>query len=146
HGHYPDSRSGSKGIEAEGVEIGVYGGRQFLFVGSERGDFVAVYRLDDEQRAVAHLAAVFVNNFSNHLFAIGKEILAAKNLPFDLLLPLIRETVAKLETSEPETMQTGPAIRGDEATIQRHLELLKSNATFREVYRMLTCSIQAFAD
>ena len=69
--------------------------------------------------------------------------------PIDLIVVNLypfRETVAKLETSEPETMQTGPAIRGDEATIQRHLELLKSNATFREVYRMLTCSIQAFAD
>lgn len=51
-GHYPDSRSRSKGIEVEGVETGVYGGRQFLFAGSERGDFVAVYGLDDEAKPV----------------------------------------------------------------------------------------------
>ncbi len=45
-GRYPDQRSESKGIEPEGVEVGVYGRRVFLFVGAERGDCVAVYRLD----------------------------------------------------------------------------------------------------
>jgi len=48
HSHYPDSRSTSKGTEPEGLEIGAFGDRQFAFVGSERGHFVAVYRLDDE--------------------------------------------------------------------------------------------------
>jgi DNA-binding beta-propeller fold protein YncE len=48
HGHYPDERSEDRGIETEGVAIGVYDQRTFLFVGSERGNFVAVYRLDDE--------------------------------------------------------------------------------------------------
>ena len=48
HGHYPDERSENKGIETEGVAVGVYDQRTFLFVGSERGNFVAVYRLDDE--------------------------------------------------------------------------------------------------
>ena len=48
HGHYPDERSENKGIEPEGVAVGVYDHRTFLFVGSERGNFVAVYRLDDE--------------------------------------------------------------------------------------------------
>ena len=44
-GMYPDGRSENKGIEAEGIETAVYGGREFAFVGSERGSFVAVYDL-----------------------------------------------------------------------------------------------------
>ncbi len=45
-GHYPDGRSDAKGIEAEGLAVATYGQRTFLFVSSERGAFVAVYRLD----------------------------------------------------------------------------------------------------
>ena len=48
HGHYPDDRSENKGIETEGVAVAVYNHHTFLFVGAERGNFVAVYRLDDE--------------------------------------------------------------------------------------------------
>jgi DNA-binding beta-propeller fold protein YncE len=48
HGHYPDARSGSKGVEMEGAEVGVYHGSPFAFIGSERGDFIAVYDLTDE--------------------------------------------------------------------------------------------------
>jgi hypothetical protein len=49
HGHYPDSRSDAKGSEPEGVEYGRYGGDDLLFVGSERGNFVAVYELPEGQ-------------------------------------------------------------------------------------------------
>jgi DNA-binding beta-propeller fold protein YncE len=48
HGHYPDDRSEDRGIETEGVAVAVYEHRTFLFVGSERGHFIAVYRLNDE--------------------------------------------------------------------------------------------------
>ena len=42
---YDDGRSDAKGVEIEGVEIGNYGGQTFVFVGAERGNFVAVYLL-----------------------------------------------------------------------------------------------------
>jgi sugar lactone lactonase YvrE len=42
-GHFPELRSGSKGVEPEGVEVGVFGDRTLLFVGSERGNAVGVY-------------------------------------------------------------------------------------------------------
>ena len=45
HGHYPESRSDSKGTEPEAIEYGRFGPDDFLFVGSERGSFVAVYEL-----------------------------------------------------------------------------------------------------
>jgi hypothetical protein len=47
-GHYPDGRSDAKGIEAESVITARYGRRDFLIVSSERGSFLAVYRLDDD--------------------------------------------------------------------------------------------------
>ena len=100
-----------------------------------------VHRIDDEQRAVLHVAAVFVNNFTNHLFHIGQEILQEEQLPFELLLPLIRETVNKIEGHSPKAMQTGPARRGDQKTITRHLAYLKKFSNFERVYKELTKSI-----
>jgi predicted short-subunit dehydrogenase-like oxidoreductase (DUF2520 family) len=101
-----------------------------------------VYLVNDEQRAVLHVAAVFVNNFSNHLFHVGHEILAKHDLPFALLLPLIWETVAKLDDGTPFDMQTGPARRNDFSTIQRHLAMLKSEPHYQELYQLITQSIQ----
>ena len=98
--------------------------------------------ITDDQRAVLHVAAVFVNNFSNHLFRIGEEILKDHEMSFELLLPLIRETVNKLYSLSPEEAQTGPAIRGDQTTIRGHLKLLKSYPEYQEIYRMLSEGIQ----
>ena len=100
-----------------------------------------VFQISDQQRAVLHVAAVFVNNFTNHLFHIGHSILEKEELPFELLLPLIRETVGKLEDGSPAEMQTGPAVRGDLATIQRHLDYLEKYPEYQEIYRQLTRSI-----
>ena len=102
----------------------------------------SVHRSDDEQRAILHVAAVFVNNFTNHLLHIGYEILKEEQLSFELLLPLIRETVDKIETGHPRDMQTGPARRNDQETINRHLAYLKKFPNFEAVYRALTNSLQ----
>ncbi|MBK9012867.1 MAG: DUF2520 domain-containing protein [Saprospiraceae bacterium] len=101
-----------------------------------------VYCINDEKRATLHLAAVFVNNFTNHLFSIGEIILKPADLPFEMLLPLIRETVTKLDDGPPAAMQTGPAVRHDEATIQRHLRQLKDQPELETIYRILTKNIQ----
>ncbi len=100
-----------------------------------------VYHLNDEQRAVLHVAAVFVNNFANFLFHAGYELLAREGLPFGLLLPLIRETAAKLEDAPPRDMQTGPARRNDRETIQRHLQLLENHPAYHRLYEILTENI-----
>lgn len=49
-GHYPDGRSASKGVEMEAVAAGHFGGKPYLLVGSERGSFVEVYRVDDPKQ------------------------------------------------------------------------------------------------
>ncbi len=101
-----------------------------------------VYSISDEKRAKLHVAAVVVNNFTNHLFHIGHDIVQREGLPFDMLIPLIKETVAKLDRGTPAEMQTGPAKRGDITTIDRHLQFLEYNSEYRKVYEILTESIR----
>ncbi len=101
-----------------------------------------VYTVNDAQRAWLHIAAVFVNNFTNHLFEIGHSTLKKQQLPFEMLLPLIRETVAKLDGSSPKFKQTGPAVRQDWNTTERHLTLLNGRGDLQEIYRMLTKHIK----
>lgn len=87
-----------------------------------------------------HVAAVMVNNFVNHLNLLAKDFTESKNLNWDHLKPLIKETAAKLQDINPSDSQTGPAIRGDESTISSHLDLLGGNT--KEIYKLLSESIQ----
>ena len=99
-----------------------------------------VYQINSKQRKALHVAAVFVNNFSNHLYKIGNDICKEHNVPFEVLQPLIKETAAKVATLSPEKAQTGPAVRNDKKTINNHLDLL--NKQQQKIYKILTKSIQ----
>jgi predicted short-subunit dehydrogenase-like oxidoreductase (DUF2520 family) len=99
-----------------------------------------VVEINSEERSKLHLAAVFVNNFVNHLYAIGDDILSKNKLSFDLLQPLIEETASKIITLSPSKVQTGPASRGDQKTIEKHLHLLKEGPNW-VLYEQLTKSI-----
>jgi predicted short-subunit dehydrogenase-like oxidoreductase (DUF2520 family) len=101
-----------------------------------------VYELPDEDKMTLHIAAVFVNNFTNYLFKAGAEIVQKQQLPFDVLLPLIEETVNKIRTNAPTSMQTGPARRGDDATIEKHLDFLeKHTPQYALLYTVLSIGI-----
>jgi predicted short-subunit dehydrogenase-like oxidoreductase (DUF2520 family) len=100
-----------------------------------------VYRVNDEQRAVLHVAAVFANNFANHCFALAEKLLDEKDLPFEMLHPLMEETLAKAIQDSPAKMQTGPAVRGDGDTVHRHLQLLQAHPEWQTLYARLTDSI-----
>jgi len=106
-----------------------------------RGISSHIYQLDSDQRKALHVAAVFVNNFTNHLYAIGHEICVDNGIPFDILKPLIRETAEKIMTLAPSDAQTGPAKRNDVSTIRKHLEFL-SDDNQKNIYNLLTQSIQ----
>jgi len=97
-----------------------------------------VYELDDAQRAQLHLAAVFANNFVNYLIGQSQQILAQAAIPRTILFNLIRETIEKLEVQDAASAQTGPAIRGDQATIEKHLQLLAANPAARAVYQLIS--------
>lgn len=100
-----------------------------------------VYQVNDEQRAALHVAAVFANNFANHCFTIAEKLLEEKDLSFEMLHPLMEETLAKALSDSPARMQTGPAVRGDEDTVKRHLKLLSSHPDWQELYGKLTLDI-----
>ncbi|MFB9056544.1 Rossmann-like and DUF2520 domain-containing protein [Mariniflexile ostreae] len=98
-------------------------------------------RVNSDQRRVLHLAAVFVNNFTNQLYRIGHEITESEGAEFDLLKPLILETALKVQNHSPFTAQTGPAKRHDKKTIKKHLKALE-NPHHKNIYELLTESIQ----
>lgn len=100
-----------------------------------------VIEITSEERERLHLAAVFVNNFVNHMYTIGHELLSEQDLKFDLLKPLIKETALKIEALSPKDAQTGPAKREDQNTIEKHLHLLESSR-FKELYQQITESIK----
>lgn len=100
-----------------------------------------VYKISTDQRQSIHLAAVFVNNFTNHLYTIGEEICKENMVPFDILKPLILETANKIQVLSPKEAQTGPAARNDQSTIKRHLEAL-TDSNKKEIYQLITNSIQ----
>jgi predicted short-subunit dehydrogenase-like oxidoreductase (DUF2520 family) len=105
-----------------------------------------VYHVNDAQRATLHVAAVFANNFTNHCFAIAERLLEEKELPFEMLHPLMEETLAKALQNAPVLMQTGPAVRGDQETIQRHLDLLLEHPEWKRLYAGLTESIRRMGE
>ncbi len=95
-----------------------------------------------EFRHKMHLCAVLSHNFSNHLIAQSEEIIGVDNTKH--LIPILREMIRKLEHDSAAKIQTGPALRHDESTIQRHLELLDSNKDLSEIYTLLSKSIQKY--
>lgn len=101
----------------------------------------AVFSINSEQRKALHVAAVFVNNFTNHLYQIGQEICEEHQVPFEVLKPLILETADKIKTLSPAEAQTGPAKRHDSITTNAHLEFIQ-NENQINIYKILTQSIQ----
>lgn len=100
-----------------------------------------VHSINSHQRKALHVAAVFVNNFTNYLYQLGDEICIENHVPFDILKPLILETAEKLLTLSPKEAQTGPAKRNDLSTIEAHESFL-SNENQSTIYKILTQSIQ----
>ena len=99
-----------------------------------------VYFIDSNQRKYLHVAAVFTNNFVNHIYKIGFDICKKHDIPFETLHPLILETASKVVQNNPNNIQTGPAHRKDKKTIASHLALLSGDE--KNIYNILTESIE----
>lgn len=106
------------------------------------GDHVEI--ASDEKRLKLHVAAVLVSNFSNHLYALAENYCAGEEIEFKLLLPLIQETANRLQFGSAEKMQTGPAVRNDMQTIQKHLDILEKHPELKNIFEIFTRSIQDF--
>lgn len=99
---------------------------------------------NDEVRLKLHVAAVIVSNFTNHLYALTSDYCRQEHVDFSALSPLIEEVADRVKAYNPENMQTGPAVRGDTTTIEKHMELLAGYPQLQKVYGEVTRSIQKF--
>jgi len=101
-----------------------------------------VYEATSAQRSYLHIAAVFACNFANHMYALSERLLEKNGLPFDAMLPLIDETARKVHELSPGKAQTGPAVRGDENVMNKHLDMLAEDEELQELYRRISKSIK----
>ena len=99
-----------------------------------------VKEMSSEDRKRLHLAAVWVNNFTNHMNTIAKDIMSEYELDYSLLLPLLQETSRKIAVNGPKDSQTGPAKRGDQGVIEEHLRMLDNEKA--ALYKLITDHIQ----
>ncbi|MEP7256374.1 MAG: DUF2520 domain-containing protein [Ferruginibacter sp.] len=100
-----------------------------------------VAKASDEERLKLHVAAVIVSNFTNHLYALAADFCEKEKIDFKLLAPLIKETAQRVETHSPADVQTGPALRNDIFTLDKHLRLLSNHPKLKYIYLKLTDSI-----
>ena len=96
---------------------------------------------NDTERLHFHIAAVFVGNFTNHLYAIAENYCEKEKINFKNLLPLINEVTSRVNTNSPKDVQTGPAIREDIFTLNRHLQALSTHTDLKYLYLKLSESI-----
>ncbi|KXZ63006.1 L-aspartate dehydrogenase [Acinetobacter venetianus] len=102
-----------------------------------------VYQYSSKQRQTLHLAAVFACNFSNYCYDMAKQIVDAESVDFNLLFPLIMETANKATQNDPQKMQTGPAMRGDQNILSKHRNLLINahRADLENIYKIMSDGI-----
>lgn len=103
--------------------------------------FQSVSVVNDEERLKFHIAAVFVNNFTNHLYAMADDFCYQENIDFKKLIPLIQATAEKIKKYSPKEVQTGPAIRQDIYTLGKHLKMLSADPDLKYIYLKLSESI-----
>ena len=106
-----------------------------------RGFSKTVLEANDETRLKLHAGAVITSNFTNYMFVLTKSFCDSEKIDFNLLLPLIKETVQRLHKYNPIEMQTGPALRGDIVTIEKHLQILKEYPALKNIYKIMSENI-----
>ncbi|MBC6401392.1 MAG: DUF2520 domain-containing protein [Ekhidna sp.] len=136
--------SKEKNIDFEKVQILVEGTpeikSEIVKLAMEISNHVKVMNSSD--RAKTHLAAVFACNFSNHMYHIAEKQLKEIGMTFRDILPLVNETLEKAIALNPSNAQTGPAVRKDQVTIDRQLEMLNGNEQL--LYELITKNIQRY--
>ena len=102
-----------------------------------------VYAYSSKQRLSLHLAAVFACNFSNYCYDMAKQVVDAQQVDFSLLYPLILETARKAIEHDPQQVQTGPAMRGDQDILSMHEQMLQNaqQEDLKNIYHLLSQQI-----
>jgi predicted short-subunit dehydrogenase-like oxidoreductase (DUF2520 family) len=97
---------------------------------------------DSRTRLMVHLAAVFANNFSNHMVHVAQQLMEMASVNPQLLGPLLEETFQKLRELDAKSAQTGPAVRGDRLSMNKHIELLKDHPEWEKMYTFISRDIE----
>lgn len=107
-------------------------------------DFLSnqVEDVDSKQRAKLHIGAVFANNFTNYMMYVAQDIMRESNINASLLKPLVEETISKSFDHNPKDIQTGPARRGDQKTLEKHLKALAEYPAYAQLYAIISQQIQ----
>lgn len=100
-----------------------------------------IYCVSSAGRKILHLAAVFACNFPNYLYEVSRQLLTDHEMDFNLLRPLILETAQKVQQQSPAAVQTGPAVRNDQITMNKHLEMLADQPQLQQIYTLLSQGI-----
>ncbi len=100
-----------------------------------------VYAMDSDKRKSLHVAAVFANNFTNHMFHIADDLLRQNKISFEVIRPLLEKTALKIKSERPVDVQTGPAVRNDKKVIENHMKYLKDQPDYQELYEKITQNI-----
>lgn len=95
-----------------------------------------VQLLDSEARRKLHLGAVIACNFSNLMYRLTDEL--TPEVDFGVFESLIRNQVELAMKLGPAAAQTGPAVRGDQQTIEAHLQMLHGKPDIQEMYIQLS--------
>jgi hypothetical protein len=74
------------------------------------------------------------------MFVIAKNLVEKENINYSVLLPLIKQTLSKMENLNPQDTQTGPAIRNDKLIIQEHINSIKED-NLKEIYSLISQNI-----
>lgn len=100
--------------------------------------------ISSEQRKQLHLAAVFASNFVNHMYSVASELLEEKDIPFDIIRPLISETASKIKNMTPRAAQTGPAVRLDKNIMHDHQSMLNHEPKLKKLYAQISENINEY--
>jgi len=114
---------------------------QKVLVSMAKAISTKVYTISSEKRKALHVAAVFASNFTNHMLTLAQEVVHDNKLDFELLKPLIVETINKAMALGPDNSQTGPARRGDLEILDKHFEFLSDNESTAELYKIISQDI-----
>lgn len=100
--------------------------------------------IDSDKRKYLHLSAIFCNNFVNHFCTLADTILKEQDISFKVMMPLLNETINKLQDLTPSEAQTGPAIRYDVNVINKHISMLSHNKDIMELYSLISENIHKY--
>lgn len=137
----------TKGVEVDYNEVPVFVEGSDMAVTNKLKELGEIFshnikEASSETRRKLHLASVFANNFVNRMAVESKNLLEKEGFDFSVVVPLLKQTVKKLETCTPESSQTGPAVRGDTKVMDKHIEMLSSDADLQEIYRLISKRIK----